>query len=752
MKKLFLIITLVFSLFVISAGNLKAADATKFDNKTEVIKSHTEIKQGSILGGASYFSSTFSTYNGCVIESKFLADHNTYWVTPDVPVADTDIKVVSYSQGTNYNWQGARPTSIAQQFERDNPGWIVLAGANNDFFHINDNCEPSGTFMQNGDLLKPWQYNDIHQPLGFKEDGTYIVGDYTVSSKAHLKRLNDSGKYEDLGEITTPIKSKPNLSESGINLLTRFLVTSEYKSVDLTNTQVPVDLSGHKVVVITYDLERWDRNTGNVFVKGVVTDIVTGQKEWKFIDAESRSYLVSKDGSLDNISVGDELKCECVLGGKWAEVASISGAYAEILANGKVVEYATNNKPQADYVNTAKNRTIMGFKADGTPIMMVVEKQGTSGYGASYQECGEILKGLGCVQGYLFDGGGSSTLFYRTNEGQFKILNKTEDGSERSDANAVLLVTKDPGFKFDISFAGKSATFKLNVKNQERFSQLSDLKITFNGETKSFTNNEAKFDNLKLETKYDYSISYTDTAYDTSKKVTKTYNNSYTTPEFQPQDIIFKAKVVDKNEVTFEKTSDECVKNVHIVIDGKSLSVDEGDTFVVTDFDEDKEYTVKFTYDYESPEIDHALHLESGEISFKTLDKALPKLTKFETKEVEDDAVSFNYQIVDEDSVIDSAYLLVNEEKVTVDPAKKTIKVKDLDLANNEYTFKLVIEYGSKKIETEQLTYGTKQAGPVDPPTPPEPAKSGCGNSGLVMVLSMITLASALAVTLRKKH
>ena len=40
----------------------------------------------------------------------------------------------------------------------------------------------------------------------------------------------------------------------------------------------------------------------------------------------------------------------------------------------------------------------MGFKADGTPVMMVVEK---GGYGASYEECGEILKGLGCVDGFF---------------------------------------------------------------------------------------------------------------------------------------------------------------------------------------------------------------------------------------------------------------------------------------------------------------------------------------------------------------
>ena len=89
----------------------------------------------------------------------------------------------------------------------------------------------------------------------------------------------------------------------------------------------------------------------------------------------------------------------------------------------------------------------MGFKDDGKPIMKDVEK---NGYGASYEECGEILKGLGCVEGFLFDGVGSSCIFIRDNFGDFTTLNKHEDGRERSDGNAVLLVMRDPGFKIKV--------------------------------------------------------------------------------------------------------------------------------------------------------------------------------------------------------------------------------------------------------------------------------------------------------------
>jgi hypothetical protein len=62
--------------------------------------------------------------------------------------------------------------------------------------------------------------------------------------------------------------------------------------------------------------------------------------------------------------------------------------------------------------------------------------------GASYYELGEQLKTLGCVNGFLLDGGGSSTFVVRNPDGTFSNAFVGE-GTGRAVGNAVILAVRD---------------------------------------------------------------------------------------------------------------------------------------------------------------------------------------------------------------------------------------------------------------------------------------------------------------------
>ena len=126
--------------------------------------------------------------------------------------------------------------------------------------------------------------------------------------------------------------------ESGVSLLTRYdITTSPYAEVDVLDTALDYDLSDYKVYTITYETQRLDRGTKKVFVKGIVTDITTNQKTYKINDPDNVSYLVSKDGSLDSLQIGDEIRCQCKTTGNWEGVSNITMAYNQVLKNGNVV-------------------------------------------------------------------------------------------------------------------------------------------------------------------------------------------------------------------------------------------------------------------------------------------------------------------------------------------------------------------------------------------------------------------------------
>ena len=97
--------------------------------------------------------------------------------------------------------------------------------------------------------------------------------------------------------------------------------------------------------------------------------------------------------------------------------------------------------------------------------------------GASYYEIAEQLKSLGCTNGFLLDGGGSTTMVLRNEDGSFSNAYAGE-GNGRAVANAVILAVRDESVPeketdemVEVVLPTEKATEKRTEKATERVSE-----------------------------------------------------------------------------------------------------------------------------------------------------------------------------------------------------------------------------------------------------------------------------------------
>ena len=116
--------------------------------------------------------------------------------------------------------------------------------------------------------------------------------------------------------------------------------------------------------------------------------------------------------------------------------------------------------------------------------MMVIDgRQSAYGmYGADRTELGAIMNYYGAVEAYNLDGGGSSTMIIRK-DGEFVVLNSPSDGRERTDANAILIVVKDPEISVTPTLTTDKIKLDVAVTNDNEH-DIDKLYIKVNNQTK----------------------------------------------------------------------------------------------------------------------------------------------------------------------------------------------------------------------------------------------------------------------------
>jgi hypothetical protein len=427
-----------------------------------------EMKTESSIGGeVSYFTSVVnSKIQG--LDNRASIPYRTYGA-----IGSENTKMFVYSIGSENGLDFSRATvkQIVERFEEENPEWNALVAINGDFFDIEGKVtksmgEPEFPMIQLGNVYKS---NVLYGATGRGIVGTTADGKmvyYTVGAK-----------YKELG-YGTPFRFESKYAiqffgENESNVIAEYPASPDYYPQGtrinfITPDSKARDFSGATVYVVKCDTYRRSHvgingselGTVGYFIEGEIVEVRGGKKDEK--PQAGEIYIATCiPESYPLLKVGEHIKCQQKAAGEWADVENAIGFKQQILAEGNILLkncYGRNNPagdPSSstwtediyDYPHCSKNRTAIGFREDGTPVLLVIKRSTHSGeynkLGASYYEIGEQLKALGCVNGFLLDGGGSSTMVIRDENGSFVTAYSGSGGDGRAVANAVILAVRD---------------------------------------------------------------------------------------------------------------------------------------------------------------------------------------------------------------------------------------------------------------------------------------------------------------------
>lgn len=312
-------------------------------------------------------------------------------------------------------------SSMVKSYE--DQGYTVIGGINGDFFHM-DSGVPVGFTVQNGRLVSAngigWSAEGVSSgfwnAVGFKKDGSVIIGNpdlqlgYTVNGSTKTQNILRFNKKRD---------------DQGV-----FLYTSDYSA----NTQT--DMNSLDVVL---KIKSGEVKLGQP-IKCTVEKIT---EEVKYTPIEQGKLLLSAEVytpgffQLKELKLGDEVNILMTdKSGQWNDVVQAIGGYKVLLKNGLI-------QPELDTTSRYPT-TAVGVKNNGEVVFLQVDgRQPGWSNGIPYIDTAQYLKSIGCVNAFLLDGGGSSTIMSKLPyEEKALVKNRPSDGSERAVGNGLLLLAK----------------------------------------------------------------------------------------------------------------------------------------------------------------------------------------------------------------------------------------------------------------------------------------------------------------------
>ena len=471
-------------------------------------------------------------------------------------------RIIPWSVQDGTQWDMMPVTSMAEDFERKNPGWVVLGGVNGDFYdwHNTKDYGQSGIGIEliEGNMLR---YRSTGwNAVGFTNNDTteqiiYMDGNLMSRTNAPvlyiydesgniLKRLvvdkinetisgNETGVY--FGRIT---------GEKGINTYgEETYVTREYQAPIINSDNVYVVEKAKKIILQADD--------NSYFGYGTISNV-------EKINVPQTGFAVASNNPEIQalLNIGTTIKVQYELTGEYEDVQNAIGAKLSLIKDDILPEYSDDS-----YEKIRAPRTIVGQKKDGTICLLTMDgrQQYNDMFGTNQQEFNAFMKNYGITDAVLLDGGGSTTFFVRE-DNKFVVKNSPSDSMNpkqpRSVGNCVLVVV--PLGEFTISstnILSDSITFNIDTTNTD-LSKISNIKCTLNGITKNVVNNSVTFDGLTKNTPYQYSFTYdTVEKKDVETMLVGTIYTAKTTPTFGPLQIevssnklIFTPSITDPDE------------------------------------------------------------------------------------------------------------------------------------------------------------------------------------------------------------
>lgn len=507
MKKVLIIVSIFLMLLFVSNINVSAnyqfndemVSAAGGTYKVTERTAHQQLKYG-----LTYTKDIAESSSSNIIEMESSPRKKTTVDPQSVNVLEipttSDVKIVNWTYSSNSKWTKAAVTKLAKDFEAKNPGWVVLAGINGDFFDINGEgalqYQTTGASVINGEVIRAVTGG---RQVGFTNDGSTdtLIGGKNLEFTNYFT-LSIYDENQDIIKTFKVDKFNSNPVDNEIAVYFSYYSFNENSARVINYATTPSENS--------YLVENSERSyavdANRFYGKGVISSnniekqLYIGQFAIVTKNQELAGYL--ENGTCVRIQqdiVGDYANCE-----------NISGCGARLINNG---EFDTTTDGMSNY---AHPRTVIGQKADGTIVMATVDGRQfeKNMYGMTYEELSAMMMYYDCIEAYNLDGGGSTTMIIRNSSGEFDVMNSPSDKTERSDSNAILVVV--PEMKLNIDQALDTSVSLSYISNAKDI-EISNVSMTITGnnysETRQITDTSYTWEGLTPNTEYEVVYSYT---------------------------------------------------------------------------------------------------------------------------------------------------------------------------------------------------------------------------------------------------
>lgn len=314
--------------------------------------------------------------------------------------------VASYGDSVN-----SRKTLSRMIAAAESKGYFVIGGINGDFYQLS-NGVPIGIVMREGRLIS--NNSDGTGAIGFKADGSAVIGKPNVEIKA----LIGEGRY--------PI-SHLNKAQGDWG---PYLYTSDFG---------PTTGSTEPSIEVVIDIKSGDVKLGGK-VDGVVSAVYSNTKATPI--GKNQMILSARNGKygapfINALFTGIPISFSFnIADPAWNGVQEAIGGSNILISKGQMnpALSATNFNPT----------TAVGIKGNGEVVFLEVDgRNDAHSMGMSSMDAARFLMEQGCVDALQMDGGGSSTISARLpGNGSPSVLNKPSDGTERANANGLLILSR----------------------------------------------------------------------------------------------------------------------------------------------------------------------------------------------------------------------------------------------------------------------------------------------------------------------
>ena len=497
-----------------------------------------------------------------------------------VNVLDIDFEspaeFVPYAGITPGTWNTLTVRKAAAEFELKNPGKMVIAAVNGDWFEISRDVKASvGVTISNGEYYKSVTgYPNIHT-LAFNNSGNgKKITEITDRSIKPVLTIYDQSGNEIKTIDINKVNQEPGNNEISLfypNLKPEDSYSKKYQNISVNDAWVVTNASASITPVSDcfYGKGKISKQSGSY-------ELINGKFAIKTNNSEIDSLL--KEEVV--------IRCQYVYANEaYKDVENaICYPYA-VMKNGEHVYPvdATTTNNDAKY---RKPRTMIGQREDGSIILATVDgRQPTDKmFGMTSAEMAALIEYYGCVDSWKLDGGGSSTMIIRKQSGMnisasfndssindWHVVNSPSDKSERSDGNCLLVVVDVPEVTVEVSEI-TSEYVVLNVALLTQIERYNELYILQDGKQHKVVNGQVK---INLEPGISYKLMVYGMEKDQLNNLGKSINVE--AAELVPTELSMTLALSEKNgkkiiEIYYRLNNKESVRKIEFYINDEKIS------------------------------------------------------------------------------------------------------------------------------------------------------------------------------------